>query len=101
MKSAKTKQALVAQVIFRRPRATWPHAGYIQPPPMPDVFIDFRFRGCETKIYEQLNKRIKPQFVSLGNELPMANRAGGMVGSERGFGESQPQQRSPFHEGSV
>ena len=54
--------------------------------------------GCETKICKQLKKRIQPQFMSLGNELPMANWAGGMVRSERGFGESQPQQRSPFHE---
>jgi hypothetical protein len=54
--------------------------------------------GCETKICKQLKKRIKPQFVSPGNELPMASRAGGTVRSERGFGESQPPQRSPFHE---
>ena len=46
--------------------------------------------GCETKICKQLKKRIKPQFVSPGNELPMASRAGGTVRSERGFGESQP-----------
>ena len=55
-------------------------------------------KGGETKICKQLKKRIKPQFVSPGNELPMARQAGGTVRSERGFGESQPQQRSPFHE---
>jgi len=58
----------------------------------------FEREGCETKICKQLKKRIKPQFMSLGNELPMASRAGGTVRSERGFGESQPPQRSPFHE---